>query len=152
MNSRGLLKYLQRDFFIENLRSRSKNEVLSELIEPLVSRKCVTNREILLETLKKRETLGSTGIGKNVAVPHCRTLTVSEIHIVVGLSKNGIDYDSIDKKKVHLFFLIVAPPQEETSLYLPILGKIVEIVRDTKLRRQLLKVHDFETFLSIFES
>jgi PTS system nitrogen regulatory IIA component len=151
MNSRGLLKYLQNDFFIENLKSKSKDDVLSELIEPLVQHACVTNRDILLETLRKRETLGSTGIGKNVAIPHCRTLTVSEIHIVIGMSKNGIHYDAIDKKKVHLFFLIVAPPQEETSLYLPILGKIVEIVRDSKLRRQLLKVHDFETFLKIFE-
>ena len=152
MNIQILSTYFNKDFFIDNLKSKSKEEVLGELIEPLMVKGIVKHGEILLETLKKRETLGSTGIGKNVAVPHCRTLTVSDIHVVVGLSQTGIDYDAIDKKKVHLFFLIVAPPQDESSQYLPILGKIVEIVRDSKLRRQLLKVQDFESFIGILNS
>ncbi len=150
MNAHTLLKYFDKDLFVGDLKANSKENVLVELIEPLIQKSFVKNKIILLETLKKRETLGSTGIGKGVAIPHCRTLAVSTIHIVLGISKNGIAYEAIDKKKVHLFFMIVAPPQEEANLYLPILGKIVEIVRDAKYRRLLLKAKDFETFIEVF--
>ena len=152
MNAHTLLKYFDEDLFIGDLKANSKEKVLAELIEPLIQKTFVKNKMILLETLKRRETLGSTGIGKGIAVPHCRTLAVSTIHIVVGLSKSGIEYEAIDKKKVHLFFMIVAPPQEETNLYLPILGKIVEVVRDAKYRHQLLKAKDFQSFIEVFNS
>lgn len=102
-----------------------------------------------MENLFKRETLGSTGIGKGVAIPHCRSLAVSEILIIVGISEEGVHYAAIDKKKVHLFFLIIAPPQEKSNLYLPILGKIVEIVRDSKKRRSLMKAENYTTFLKV---
>ena len=150
MNINTLSKYFSEDLFLVDLKANSKEKVLAELIEPLIQKSFVKNKMILLETLKRRETLGSTGIGKGVAIPHCRTLAVSTIHIVVGVSKSGIEYEAIDKKKVHLFFMIVAPPQEETNLYLPILGKIVEIVRDAKYRQKLLKAKDFQTFVEVF--
>ena len=150
MNINTLSKYFSEDLFLVDLKANSKEKVLAELIEPLIQKSFVKNKMILLETLKRRETLGSTGIGKGVAIPHCRTLAVSTIHIVVGVSKSGIESEAIDKKKVHLFFMIVAPPQEETNLYLPILGKIVEIVRDAKYRQKLLKAKDFQTFVEVF--
>jgi PTS system nitrogen regulatory IIA component len=150
MNTQKLINFFKEDLFMPKLKSHSKDAVLAELIEPLVENGYVKNRDILLETLKKRETLGSTGIGKGVAIPHCRTLAVSSIFIVIGLSREGIEYQAMDKKKVHLFFMIVAPPQEETNLYLPVLGKIVEVVRDSKFRRKLLKIKDYASLIEIF--
>ena len=109
----------------------------------------VTNSDLLLTTLEQRETLGSTGIGKGVAIPHCRTMSVSEIHMIVGISEKGVDYDAPDNEKVNLFFLILAPPQEETNNYLPILGKICEMARDKKLREKMIKASDHETFVQL---
>ncbi len=141
------LRFLDERLFLPNLASNTKEKVLKEMIEPLIQSGNLMSENLILGTLYNRETLGSTGIGKGVAIPHCRTLTVTEIYIVVGLSKKGILFDAVDKKKVHLFFLIIAPPQDKSNVYLPILGKIVEMVRDTKTRNAMLKATDFQTFL-----
>ena len=151
MASFNLINFFQEEFFLPQLVSQTKEELLEELVQVLYDKKKVKSKSLILETLLKRETLGSTGIGKRVAVPHCRTLVVSEVTIMVGISPLGIPYDSIDKKDVKLFFLIVAPPQEESNFYLPILGKIVELLRDSRIRKSLMKVKDFSSFLNIIQ-
>ena len=127
-------------YFVENLKGANKETILKALLKPLRENKQLNRPELLLETLKKRETLGSTGLGKQIAIPHCRTLTVSELLIVIGYSKEGIDWQAFDRKPVRLFFLIIAPPQEKQNIYLPVLGKICELIRDNKLRKNLLKL------------
>ena len=151
MDTHRLASFFHEEFFKPELVSKKKEDVLEELVQPLVDSGKVKSKSLILETLKKRETLGSTGIGKGIAVPHCRTSVVSEIHIVAGVSNNGIPFDAIDKKDVKIFFLIVAPPQEETNLYLPILGKIVEMVRNARTRRALRKVDDFSSLLKVIQ-
>jgi nitrogen PTS system EIIA component len=144
-------KYLKKEYFLPDVSGGSKAAVMEALVQPLVDGGQVKGRSLVLETLSKRETLGSTGIGRGVAVPHCRTMAVSDVHIVVGVSKKGLDFAAIDKKPVHLFFLIVAPPVEGNALYLPLLGKIVEMVRDTKLRQAMIGAGDFAAFIKIFQ-
>jgi PTS system nitrogen regulatory IIA component len=146
-----LNKYLVKELFLPNLIADSKLGVMDELVQPLVDYGLVKSKGLMLDTLGKRETLGSTGIGKGVAVPHCRTLAVSDVHIVVGISKRGVDFDASDKKKVNLFFLIVAPPLDGHNLYLPILGKVVEMVRDAKLRQAMINADNFTSFIKIFQ-
>lgn len=144
-------KYFDEQLFIPDLQSVNKSDVLEELVKPLVEKGAVKNSHIILETLKKRETLGSTGIGKGVAVPHCRTLSVPDVSIVVGISNKGVDFDAIDGKKADLFFLIVAPPQDKSNLYLPILGKIVELVRVNSTRKALMGAQSFDEFIGILK-
>ena len=151
MNTHKLAGFLHEEFFIPELGSKTREDVLEELVQPLVESGKVKSKNLILETLKKRETLGSTGIGKGIAVPHCRTSVVSEVHIVVGISNGGIPFNAIDKKDVKIFFLIVAPPQEESNLYLPILGKIVELVRNARMRRALRKVNDFSSLFKVIQ-
>lgn len=146
-----LVQYLDPDLFIPELEAATKDEALAELTRPLVQQNKVKNEGIVLCTLRQRETLGSTGIGKGVAIPHCRSLTVAELNIVIGISHQGIPYDSIDNKDVHLFFMIVAPPQEESNLYLPVLGSLVEKLKELKVRKDLLKAKDFETIQTILQ-
>lgn len=149
MTSSELATYIKADLFFPNIEAKDREGVLDAMIEPLIAGNKVTSKELLLTTLKQRETMGSTGIGKNVAIPHCRTMSLSEIYLVVGISKDGIDYNSPDGKKVHLFFLILAPPQEETNNYLPILGKICEMAKDDKLRKKMISTRDYETFVQL---
>lgn len=146
MQLNELIHYFREDLFLPNIQSKTKDALLDEMVEPLLSHELIKNKRVILETLKKRETLGSTGIGHGVAIPHCRTLSVSDVQLVVGLSSEGVEYDALDKKPVHLFFLIVAPPQEKSNLYLPILGKLVELLRDENLRKQLQSVKTFHEF------
>jgi mannitol/fructose-specific phosphotransferase system IIA component (Ntr-type) len=151
MKTIELIKHFEAELFLPDLKGGTKAAVLEELIQPLVDGGMIKNQSILLETLSRRETLGSTAIGKGVAVPHCRTLAVSDVHVVVGLSKKGVDFQASDGKKVHLFFLIVAPPSDASHLYLPVLGKIVETVRDAKLRQTLLEIDTFSALVKILQ-
>ena len=132
-----------------SLRARTKKQVLSELVSFLPVE--TTTKSVILEILRGREDLGSTGIGKGVAIPHCRSAVLPELMLVFGRSKKGIDFGSIDGKPAHLFFLVASPPIEVFNLYHPVLGKIVQIVRDKKTREQLMEVKDPAAFLKLME-
>ncbi len=102
-----------REFFAEDainlqLQSTTKDDVLKELVGLLqLDDKA---EQTLVKMLKRRETLGSTGIGQNIAIPHCRALAVNRLRVAFGRKLDGIDFNAIDGKPVHYFFLIVAPP------------------------------------------
>jgi fructose-specific phosphotransferase system IIA component len=149
MHLTELVSYFREEFFLPDIQARDKEALLDEIVEPLLQAEVIKNKRVILETLKKRETLGSTGIGYGVAIPHCRTLSVSDIQIVVGVSKNGVNYEALDGEPVHLFFLIVAPPQEKSNQYLPILGKLVELLRDEAFRARLKSIPTFDEFKNI---
>jgi fructose-specific phosphotransferase system IIA component len=142
--------FIDERLFIKELSAQKKESVLQELLKPLTDHSLLQSADLIFETLKQRELLGSTGIGKGIAIPHCRSTVVSELLLVIGRSEQGILFDSVDKKPVHLFFLIIAPPIDESNQYLPLLGKLVESVRDSKRRKELLKAEHFDQFKQIF--
>lgn len=151
MNHSELAGLFRPNFFLPFLTAKTKEKIMDELVQPLMDAGVVKSKRLVLDTLSKRETLGSTGIGKGVAIPHCRTLAVSDVYVVVGISRDGVDFDAVDEKKVNLFFLIVAPPHESSNLYLPVLGNIVEMVRDAKMRKALAGVEQYDSFIQIIK-
>ena len=86
---------------------------------------------------KRRENLGSTGIGRGIAIPHCRSLVVNKLRVAFGRKPAGIDFKAMDDKPVHFFFLIVAPPLEVSNQYLPVLGKIAQFGKETDVPERL---------------
>lgn len=147
MDKLDLIKYFDEHLFLPNLLAKSKDELLNEIVDQFVKVKYLKNREIVLEMLHQREKLGSTGIGKGVAIPHGRSTSASDIMIAFGKSADGIDYDAVDGKFVNLIFMIIAPPQDENNMYLPILGKMVEILNKSKNRKKLLSIETFQEFI-----
>ncbi|MBI5804945.1 PTS sugar transporter subunit IIA [candidate division TA06 bacterium] len=110
-----------------NLKAQSRDGILKELVGlTSLNEKA---QHMLLVNLKQREELGSTGIGKGVAIPHCRSLLLNSLSLIVGRSKNGVDFDAIDKKPSRLFFLIIAPPHDPQNQYLIVLGKIAQLAK-----------------------
>ncbi|NNF06732.1 MAG: PTS sugar transporter subunit IIA [Candidatus Eisenbacteria bacterium] len=146
-----LSEFFEEDLFISELKAKDKVGALKEMTEALVNSKRLKHGEGLYEMLQQRESLGSTGIGRGVAVPHGRTLAISRLTVIFARSEAGVEFDSMDGKPVHLLFMTVAPPQERANLYLPVLGKIVETVKSAKTRRQLLKASDFDEITEILE-
>jgi PTS system nitrogen regulatory IIA component len=142
-------QYFSPNSILLSLRSRTKKQVLSELVGVLPVETATKN--VILEILRGREELGSTGIGKGVAIPHCRSAVLPELMLAFGRSNRGIGFGSIDGKPAHLFFLVASPPIEVFNLYHPVLGKIVEVVRDKKTRQQLMDVEDAQAFLKLIE-
>ena len=90
-----------------------------------------------------------TGIGKSVAIPHGRTTAASDVLIAFGISEGGINFMAIDNKPVHLFFMVIAPPNDEGNIYLPMLGSLVTLLNDKQNRDKLLKVKEFMDFIHI---
>jgi mannitol/fructose-specific phosphotransferase system IIA component (Ntr-type) len=125
---------------------------LDELVLRFVETKIVRNRNIVSEMLRRREALGSTGIGHGIAIPHGRSTAIPDVIIAFGRSDKGIDWEAIDGKPVHLIFLVLAPPQEQNNRYLPILGGLVEMLNDGKQREKLRKIKSFSDLTSLLLS
>jgi len=106
---------------------------------------------ILFKTLKRRENLGSTGIGKGIAIPHCRSLVAERLRLAYGRKAAGVDFNAIDGAPVHNFFLIVAPPLEVSNQYLPVLGKIAQFAKDSEVPGRLLELDTAEGFLELLD-
>ena len=132
-----------------DLKAESKDDLLKELISLL--RLDEKSESILFKTLKRRENLGSTGIGKGIAIPHCRSLVVNRLRLAYGRKPGGVDFKAIDGDPVYNFFLIVAPPLEVSNQYLPVLGKIAQFAKDPSVPERLQEIDDPESFLTLLE-
>jgi len=144
-----LLGHLSPDRFLPNLAAETKDEVLAQLTDAVIAGSPIKDRALLLEMLRNREQLGSTALEKGVAFPHGRSLAVSKLTILIARSADGVDFDSEDGKSTHLFFLLLAPPQDSGNMYLQSLGKIAELVRKDSTRRALLAAADFDSFVQV---
>jgi mannitol/fructose-specific phosphotransferase system IIA component (Ntr-type) len=132
-----------------DLEGETKDDLLKELVALLgLDEK---SEAILFKTLKRRENLGSTGIGKGIAIPHCRSLVVNRLRLAYGRKPSGVDFTAIDGSPVHNFFLIVAPPLEVSNQYLPVLGKIAQFAKDPEVPEQLLDIDAADEFLALLD-
>ena len=143
-----------REFFSEDaiqldLASTAKDDILKELIGLL--RLPEKDEAMLFKMLKRRENLGSTGIGRGIAIPHCRSLVVSKLRVAFGRKKAGVDFKAIDDKTVHFFFLIVAPPLEVSNQYLPVLGKIAQFSKEADVPERMLGLTAPSQFMALLE-
>lgn len=132
-----------------DIQSDNKDDILKELIGLLGMDE--KSEATLFKTLKRRENLGSTGIGKGIAIPHCRSLVVNRLRLAYGRKPNGVDFKAIDGNPVHNFFLIVAPPLEVSNQYLPVLGKIAQFAKDPSVPDALKTISTPEDFLKLLE-
>jgi mannitol/fructose-specific phosphotransferase system IIA component (Ntr-type) len=143
-----------REFFSEDaikldLEGSSKDDILKEMIALL--RLDEKNEQMLFKMLKRRENLGSTGIGRGIAIPHCRSLVVQNLRVAFGRKKEGLDFKAIDDKPVHFCFLIVAPPLEVSNQYLPVLGKIAQFSKESDVPARLMELTEPAQFMQLLE-
>ncbi len=144
-----LREFFDTDVVDLDLKGETKDEILKELINLLELDE--KSEGILFKMLKRRENLGSTGIGRGIAIPHCRSLVVNRLRIAFGRKKGGIDFNAIDDQPVHHLFLIVAPPLEVSNQYLPVLGKIAQFAKEEDVPERLSGIDDPEEFLALLE-
>ena len=143
-----------REFFSEDaikleLEGTTQDEVLKERIALLGLDD--TSETMLFKMLKRRENLGSTGIGRGIAIPHCRSLVVNKLRVAFGRKSSGLDFKAIDEKPVNFFFLIVAPPLEVSNQYLPVLGKIAQFSKEPDVPERLLSISQPAEFMALLE-
>ncbi len=122
---------LKEDMIIPDLKARDKDEALREMVSYLKSKNKEIKESELFEKLLQREKLGSTAIGDGVAIPHCKLKNLKDSIVLLGVSKKGIDFNSLDNKASYTLFLVVSSP-DNPSLNLQILAGIAHIVRKAK--------------------
>lgn len=143
-----------REFFTDDaisldLRAGSKDEALQAMVALLRLEERST--QTLLKVLKRRENLGSTGVGRGVAIPHCRSLVASRLRLAFGRHLAGLDYRAIDDKPVHFLFLIIAPPLEVSNQYLPVLGRIAQFAKEPDVPDRLMRLQTPAEFFALLE-
>lgn len=141
-----------REFFAEDaiqleLAGTTKDDILKELIGLLKLPE--KDEATLFKMLKRRENLGSTGMGRGIAIPHCRSMVVNKLRVAFGRKSAGVDFKALDDKPVHFFFLIVAPPLEVSNQYLPVLGKIAQFSKESDVPEKLLSITDPKQFMEL---
>ncbi len=132
------------------LESKTKDEVLRELTDLLEKTGKVTDREEFLRVIREREELGSTGIGYNIAIPHARSTGMKDLTGAFGVSKEGIDFDALDKEPVYLFFMLAAP-KNASGDYLKALATVSRLLRNRKSRQALIKAGTVEEIVKIIK-
>jgi PTS system nitrogen regulatory IIA component len=131
------------------LRATSKDEVLAEMVGLL--RMDDRSSGTLLRILQRRENLGSTGVGRGIAIPHGRSLMVSRLRLAFGRHLEGIEFQAIDGRPVFSLFLIVAPPLEISNQYLPVLGKIAQFANRPDMPERLSALQSPADFFRLLE-
>jgi len=135
-----------------NLKSKDKDAVIDELLDILIVAKKLNkiNKSKVKKAIRDREKLGSTGIGQGIGIPHAKDSCVKKVTVCCGISKNGVDFDSLDGELTNIFFMILAP-KDATGEHLKTLAKISRLVRAKFFRTSLIQCKSPKNLLSILK-
>jgi fructose-specific phosphotransferase system IIA component len=133
-----------------DLRTSTKEDAIREIVQAMANSGKVKDAGRFTRSILRRESLGSTGIGFGVAIPHARTECVEGFVIGFGRSRTGIDFQSLDGEKVHLIFLMGANPRD-LNLYLRLLAELSRLLMNPSFRKELLSAVTCEELINIFK-
>ncbi|RKZ08368.1 hypothetical protein DRQ05_01615 [bacterium] len=149
MEPTKLTTFFKENLCIFNLRSHKKLSALREMVKHLAKEKMISDEEFIMEMLKHRESLGSTGLGNGVAFPHGRSIAIKNLTVLFARSANGVDFDALDEKPTKIFFLILAPSDSGAETYLSLLSELISIMQKPKKLKKLYEVRDFESLMEV---
>ncbi len=144
-----ILDVLHKEAILVDLEAQDKKGILEELVAP-VARISGVNHKDLVRVLMERERLGSTGIGGGIGIPHGKLNDLKSLVLGFGLSRQGVDFESIDGKPTHIFFLLVAP-EDSTGLHLKVLAQVSRTLKNELFRERLLNAADRDEIVSVIE-
>jgi len=142
-----ILDVLQKEAIISDLKSQDKKGILEELVAP-IARITGVNHKDLVRVLMDREQLGSTGIGGGIGIPHGKLKQLESLALGFGLSRKGVDFESMDNRPTHIFFLLVTP-ENSTGLHLKMLARISKILKHDPFKEKLLNAANSDAIFSI---
>jgi PTS system nitrogen regulatory IIA component len=145
-----IMEFLNKKAVTTNLKSSDKEGVIREMVDILAKAEDIKNKEELIKALMTRESLGSTGIGQGIGIPHAKTSSVKSLVAAFGLSPKGVNFDSLDGEPVYIFFLLIAP-EESAGPHLKALARISRMLKDKFFREMLKKAKDEKEVLRIIQ-
>jgi len=144
-----ILDVLEKEAVIVDLKATDKIGVLEELVHP-IARTAEVDRQELLRILMERERLGSTGIGGGIGIPHGKIKSLESLVLGFGLSRKGVNFESMDGKPTHIFFLLITP-ENSTGLHLKLLARISRILKNDPFKEKLVSAKDRDEVIRIIQ-
>jgi PTS system nitrogen regulatory IIA component len=146
-----IVDFVGPELIVPQLQAHEKSAVIRELADHLAAH--VTgpqkiDREVLAKVLLERERLASTAIGEGVAIPHGKLDAVGKLVACVGRAPDGVDFDSMDGRPTHLFFVLVAP-ENSTGVHLKALARISRLFKDPEFRTRLMQAKDAQEIFRV---
>ncbi|MEE9567260.1 MAG: PTS sugar transporter subunit IIA [Desulfobacteria bacterium] len=145
-----ILDTLKEEAVISELDAADKKGVLEKLTGP-VAKASGVNQEEMVRVLLERERLGSTGIGGGIAIPHGKLKSLKSLLVGFGRSRKGVDFEAIDGKPAHLFFLLMAP-ENSTGDHLRMLARISRLLKDSTFKQRLMTAADRRELYMVIEN
>jgi len=144
----NIMDFLSKKAVLPDIRATKKEEVIREMVDALVNADEIEKRcrNKLIDALIDRESLGSTAIGQGIAIPHAKSDCVNKLVAAFGISKKGVDFDSLDGEPAHIFFLLIAP-QDSAGPHLKALARISRLLKDKYFRDNLRACIDDKTII-----
>lgn len=145
-----IMDFLSKKAIITDIKSTKKEDVIRELVDALINAGEIEkrHRNKLIEALMNRESLGSTAIGQGIAIPHSKSDCVSKLIASFGITKKGVDFDSLDGELAYIFFLLVAP-QDSAGPHLKALARISRLLKDKYFRDTLRSCADDKSVIKV---
>lgn len=143
-----LTDHIEPTCIVTAMESKTKADVLKDLTHLLFDKKKLKGMEPALDQIMAREITESTGIGHGLAVPHARVSGLKTLYCAVGRVVDGLDFAAVDKKPVHLIFLICYPPTQQTT-YLNFVATLAKLLRVPENFKALMKAGDEKEFLEV---
>ncbi|MEJ2637994.1 MAG: PTS sugar transporter subunit IIA [Desulfosarcinaceae bacterium] len=144
-----ILDVLTPDTIVVDLKSKDKKGILEELVAPVAATANIEAAD-LVKVLLEREQLGSTGIGGGIGIPHGKLKALDELILGFGLSRQGVDFESMDGRPTHIFFLLITP-ENSTSLHLKLLARISRLLKNEAFREKLMQARSVEDVILAIE-
>lgn len=145
-----LSKILSNKSINMNIKGKTKDEVLSELVDMLYEQECIHDKELFISDVYEREKLGVTGIGQGIAIPHGKSDSVVKTGIVIGRSDHEIQWESLDGEPVHMVILFAVRNDDRETMHVKLLSKIARVLGNDDLTKSIMTSETKEEILSIF--
>ncbi len=146
-----LSKFCDETLVRFDLDASNKEDIIKELVELVSGSPMVKDAEKLLKDVQNRENLVTTGVGYGVAFPHAKTKSVKGIIIAFGRCIKGVDFDAMDHKKVHLFFLIAAP-EDAIGAHLNVMARLSYLMKSEENRQKLMQASSPGDVLALIDN
>lgn len=151
-----LSNLIRKDLIIKETTAKSRDEIIKEVVQFLKKKNLITNDMELIKKLIERENQATTGVADGIAIPHCKSKNIEEPLIAIAISKEGVDFNSANKKPTHLFFFLITPEDQPTK-HLQVLALIAHLAKkglpltkriiNTKNEQEILEIIKEEEFL-----
>lgn len=146
-----LSEIVSRGAVIPRLKATERDDAIAEIVDALIDQKAAshTTREELIEAVLERERRGSTGFGKGVAVPHVKSVGITQMAAAVAVSEPGVDFNALDKQPVYSIFLLLSPADrpEEHLQAMEVIFKNLSQEKFRRFLRQASTIEDVRTLL-----